>query len=92
LVERLASCRTRLGKWHRVVKPTLKELGLRPGEIDQIWAALRDDKVTLELSVLFCARWQIVHAETLEPAKILVLLTGKSPQPTTSEVNLVSAR
>ena len=91
-ISRLANCRTRLGKWHSALKPALKELGYQSGEIDQLWNALLEDKVTLENTTLFCARWKSVHAEMLEPNKILTLLGGKLPKETSSEITLVSAR
>jgi hypothetical protein len=91
-ISRLANCRTRLGKWYSVVKPTLKELGYQSSEIDQIWNALRADKVTLENSTLFCARWKSVHAETIDPNKLLALLAGKLPKVSASEITIVSAR
>jgi hypothetical protein len=91
-LSRLENCRTRLGKWHSVVKPALKELGYQSKEVDQIWNALRDNKVTLENSTLFCARWKSVHAETLDADKLLALLAGKLPKETTSETTIVSVR
>ena len=91
-ISKLANCRTRLGKWHSALKPALKELGYQSGEIDQLWNALLEDKVTLENTTLFCSRWKSVHAETLEPNKILTLLAGKLPKQPSSEITLVSAR
>jgi len=91
-MSRLENCRTRLGKWHSVVKPTLKELGYQSKEIDQIWNALRDNKVTLENSTLFCARWKSVYAETLDANKLLTLLAGKLPKETNSDTIIVSVR